>query len=196
MPSDLGDESGEKLFDYLLRLGQDAGEQAMCDAAERLAEALRNARGSVSESADRADGADLRGLDVEAGVGADAPAWAKLSMREFEGLPEYGSVREIIGAALDRAGVEHDFFADKDSREWLVFKVEDAPDVDEAFKGLEESTGKAYEKALQTRGLTREQVRDMEPLAKKVESARAASEVANDEKTREAVRNRTQSRSR
>lgn len=36
MPSDFGDESGEKLFDWMLRIGQDASEAALLTSAERL----------------------------------------------------------------------------------------------------------------------------------------------------------------
>lgn len=190
MPSDFGDESGEKLFDYLLRVGQDAGEAAMYESATRLVSAFRNMR----EGARNAD-ADLSGLDVEAGVGADAPRWAKLSMAEFEQLPEYQSIKEIISSELDRAGVEHDFFSDKNRTDHLLFKVEDAPDVSEAFEGLERSAQRACDEALKARGVTREQVRDMEPLAKKAEAARQASEIADAEDVRDVQRNRLQSRS-
>ena len=47
MATDFGDESGEKLFDWVLRIGQDASEQAMLASAEKLKNALRNARGEI-----------------------------------------------------------------------------------------------------------------------------------------------------
>lgn len=39
MPSDFGDESGEKLFDWMLRLGQEAGQAAMTHSAARVSKA-------------------------------------------------------------------------------------------------------------------------------------------------------------
>ena len=53
MPSDFGDESGEKLFDWMLRIGQDASEATLLTSAERLKGAFKNARGEVSRE-DRA----------------------------------------------------------------------------------------------------------------------------------------------
>ena len=76
MADDFGDYSGEKLFDWILRMGQDAGGSAAMAAADKLKAALDNAR----------KGADAQGRDgagVEAG-GREAgePArWAKLDMR-------------------------------------------------------------------------------------------------------------------
>ena len=52
MPSDFGDESGEKLFDWMLRIGQDASEAALLTSAERLKGAFKNARGEVSRAAE------------------------------------------------------------------------------------------------------------------------------------------------
>ena len=44
MPSDFGDESGEKLFDWMLRLGQEAGQAAMTHSAARVSMAFRSRR--------------------------------------------------------------------------------------------------------------------------------------------------------
>ena len=41
MATDFGDESGEKLFDWVLRIGQDASEQAMLASAEKLKDVIR-----------------------------------------------------------------------------------------------------------------------------------------------------------
>ena len=45
MTDDFGDDSGEKLVDWMIRIGQDAGEAAMMASGERLASAFRRARG-------------------------------------------------------------------------------------------------------------------------------------------------------
>ena len=44
MADDFGDYSGEALFDWILRMGQDAGGSAAMAAADRLKAALDNAR--------------------------------------------------------------------------------------------------------------------------------------------------------
>ncbi len=45
MATDFGDESGEKLFDWILKIGQDASEQAMLASAEKLKSALQERPG-------------------------------------------------------------------------------------------------------------------------------------------------------
>lgn len=186
MPSDYGDEAGEKLFDYLLRLGQDAGEYAMAETANRLSEAFRKARNGIPASVEgHAQGA----------VNAESPKWAKLSMKEFEALPQYDSIKDIIAAGLDKGGIEHDFYSDKKGVEYLLFKVEDAPEVSDVFENLEQNTQKAFEEAMKARGVTREQIRDMEPLSKKVEAARSAAKALDGNETREVIRNRIETRS-
>lgn len=37
MATDFGDESGEKLFDWMLRVGQEAGQEALAKSAKGLA---------------------------------------------------------------------------------------------------------------------------------------------------------------
>ena len=155
MATDFGDESGEKLFDWVLRIGQDASEQAMLASAEKLKNALRNARG------------EIRGKGPE--DAAEQPSeWAKLSMEQFASLPEY---RSIIDGKLSGEGIEHAFFEDK-GKEHLLFKVEDAPSVSRTFGDLEKQADIALDRALEERGKTREQIRDAQPLEERAASAR------------------------
>ena len=183
MPSDYGDDSGEKLVDWMLRIGQDAGGAAMSAGAERLANAFRNARGKVAGTPD-AVAEELEG----------APQWAKLSMAEFEQLPEYESIRQLIDEKLDRASIEHAFHNDGE-RGFLVFKVEDAPDVDEVFADLERKASEALDEAKEriaqpksrdAERLAQPKSRDAERLAVKAEQAKAAS--AASKAAREQVR--------
>ena len=44
MASDYGDDAGEKLFDWMARIGQDAGANAMENAADKFATALHHAK--------------------------------------------------------------------------------------------------------------------------------------------------------
>ena len=47
MPSDFGDESGEKFCDWLMDIGQQAGQEAMHAAARKLSVALKHTKGDL-----------------------------------------------------------------------------------------------------------------------------------------------------
>ena len=171
MPSDFGDESGEKLVDWLEYIGQNAGDSVMCASAEKLKDAFHRAR---------ADSTVMGTMNESEEMNA---TWAKLNMRDFEALPEYDTLKEIIGKRLD--AIEHDFYRDEGGRDWLLFKTEDAVEVSEAFRDLEERTDKALDESLQRRGKTREQARDEIPLDERAKSAREASKALDAEKARD-----------
>ena len=71
MTNDFGDDSGEKLVDWMIRIGQDVGEAAMVASGERLASAFKRARGDCE---------NISGGEIESSPGA--PEWAKLDMSE------------------------------------------------------------------------------------------------------------------
>ncbi|RHD70943.1 hypothetical protein DW781_10905, partial [Olsenella sp. AM30-3LB] len=62
-----------------------------------------------------------------------------------------------------------------EGRDWLLFKVEDAPEVDEAFRQLEQETGKAAERARERLSEIAERRQAPERLAERAERAREAS---------------------
>ena len=161
MASDYGDEAGEKLFDWMLRMGQDASQDAIRASAERRKNAIRNLRGQIDEPLAEAEHESVRD-------------YARLNLSEFEELPDYASLREIIDARLDAAAIEHDI-ASIDGHDHLIFKVEDAPEVDEAFKELERDADAACERAVKERGRDLSAERDAEPLEQKAAAAREAS---------------------
>ena len=173
MPSDFGDESGERLVDWLEYIGQSTGDNVMCASAEKLKSAFHRAR---------ADSTVMGVMNDEEGLNA---AWVKLNMRDFEALPEYDTLKELIGKRLDADAVEHDFYRDERGRDWLLFKTEDAAEVSEAFRDLEERTDKALDESLQRRGKTCEQARDEVPLEERAKSAREASKAINAEREKE-----------
>lgn len=173
MPSDFGDESGEKLFDWMLKVGQDASEAALLSSAERLKGAFRSVRGEIGQMAEGAP------------AGEKTPEWGKLSMAQFEELPEYETIKEAIDSRLDAQKIEHDFFTDKDGRDFLLFRLEDAPDVSGAFKDLEEQTDRALDKALEERGKARDDARDAEPLEERAANARNASKALDEARSPE-----------
>ena len=84
MATDFGDESGEKLFDWMLMVGQEAGQEALAKSAKGLAEAIRSTCAGIEKS------------EGSGGAAAKTTEWAKLSMREFEDLPEYETLADMI----------------------------------------------------------------------------------------------------
>ena len=182
MASDFGDEAGQELYDWMLRIGQDAGGKAMSDAAGKLVQALRNARSGVGSEATAGDG--------------ERSEWAKLDMAEFKELPEYENVQAAISAKLDSAGLVHSFLDDQSNgKTYLLFRTDDAERLDGCLGELIEQTEAVAEKA--AAGLDRETERqlqkeereeddpDKEPLEKRAEEARAASEQLEREKSGE-----------
>lgn len=177
MASDFGDEAGQELYDWMIRIGQDAGGKAMSDAAGKLVQALRNARS---------------GIGPETGAeAASRPEWAKLDMADFKEIPEYESIQAAISAKLDSEGLAHSFLDDQSNgKTYLLFRTEDARKLDECFGELIEQTEAAEQKASdelarepkrQAREAERDHGRggedpDKEPLEKQAEYARAASE--------------------
>lgn len=180
MASDYGDDAGEKLFDWMMRLGQDAGEAVMATSAQKLKDAIGNIRGGI-------------GGDV-AGTEAAAPSeYARLNMREFEEFPEYACPKEIISERLDAAAIEHDF-VQMEGHDRLVFKIADAPEVDEMFAQMEKDADRAIEcvregrvhdlahgRAEGQRGLGGRPINpDEEPLEAKACAAKDASKTMRD----------------
>lgn len=167
MASDFGDESGEKLFDWFLRMGQDMSEEALRASAERLKGAIRNLRGNLEDAAPQQD--------------EEVREFARLDMSEFEELPDYESLKAIIGERLDDAAIEHDFAKD-DGHDHLVFRIADAPEVDEVFAGLEQDVDAELERACEAREIELTEARDQEPLEDKAKAAREASKAAHEAK--------------
>lgn len=179
MPSDFGDESGEKLFDWMLRLGQEAGQAAMTHSAARVSMAFRNAVGEIGHGQPAAAGIDRA---------SEAPEWAKLNLHEFKSLPEFEAIKEIIDAKLDREALSHEFF-NEGEKLYLIFRIGDAPEVARCFDELAQETTQAAKKAEQQ--LSREKGRvpgsrvlealeepDKEPLQDRVEAFKKSAELA------------------
>ena len=178
MPSDFGDESGEKLFDWMLRLGQEAGQAAMAHSAARVSMAFRNAVGEIGHGQSAAAGIERA---------SEATEWAKLNLHEFKGLPEFETIKEIIDANLDREALSHEFFSEGE-KSYLIFRVGDAPEVARCFDELAQETTQAAKKAEQqlsrekghasgARDLEVLQEPDTEPLQDRVEAFKKSAEL-------------------
>lgn len=88
MASDYGDEAGGKLLDWMLRIGQEAGAEAMARSARELSERLAGIRGTIA------------GGRAEPIAADGVPAYAKLSLEELSGLPEYATIKEVVSDKL------------------------------------------------------------------------------------------------
>lgn len=137
MPSDFGDESGEKLFDWMVRVGQEAWQAAMSHGAARVSMAFRNSVGEIGR-----EGAALANPQQP----EIAPEWAKLNLHEFKELPEFETIKEVIDGELDREALQHEFY-DEGEKSFLIFRVDDAPEVARCFNELADETNRACKRA-------------------------------------------------
>lgn len=154
MAEDFGDEAGQRLVDWSVRFamyharigGASHGERAMREAAEQLTRALEAARDSLRDPASaemRTDGPAL-------------PEWAKLDLRDFQGLEGFDEIRSAIDLKLTSASLEHALYEEA-GHAYLLFRSQDAPQVAECFDQLAGQARVAAERAAER---VREQARD------------------------------------
>ena len=142
MADDFGDYSGEKLFDWILRMGQDAGGSAAMAAADKLKAALDNARKGADAQGREAAGMEACGR--EAGRTAE---WAKLDMHEFTSIEDWPTLQDIIDGKLDDCGIAHGWHKEAQGKTYLLFRAEDAPALVRAFDEMSRAVDAAKEKA-------------------------------------------------
>ena len=63
-----------------------------------------------------------------------------------------------------------------------MFRIADAPEVDEVFAGLEQDVDAELERACEAREIELTEARDQEPLEDKAKAAREASKAAHEAK--------------
>jgi hypothetical protein len=188
MASDYGDEAGEKLFDWLMQVGERAGEDAMTRAADRFSTALQHAK---------------EGKEPETQVDEKGVEWAKLDLAEFKEVEGYESLREIIDTKLKAEGIEHAFFEDEQAdKDYLIFRLEDAPQVWDAFSDLQQQNTQLQEQAREALAAARGQrtpereqsrstdaktaakARDAQPLDERAKDARKGAAAIEAERTK------------
>lgn len=191
MADDFGDDAGQQIFDWALRLGLEgyrrgggpAGQRAVEEAIGRLEAALESARDAVGASP---------GSPTEARqeVRTDA-RFARLDMSEFAELEDGQRVISAVDAKLTANDIWHGMTEDGGTP-WLVFKTADAPAVASAFDQLVSDTKAAASRAAER--IRQEQERDdrsrgadrdREPLKERAERARRASEAQSRDTERE-----------
>lgn len=166
MSSDFGDDSGEKLFDNLLRIGERMGEDAMARHADKLHSAFENAK----------KGATRGKSDEDACV-----EWAKLDMHEFQELEGYEEIKGAIESKLKSHGVEPTWFDDRaKGKEYLLFRIADAHQVWESLDELSCETEDARSRASEQLKKDVEIVRDSRTLEEKAKDARETSKALED----------------
>lgn len=102
--------------------------------------AFRNAVGEI--------GSEQSAITAGVEQASEAPEWAKLNLHEFKDLPEFDTIKEIIGSKLEREALQHEFF-DEGEKSYLIFRVDDAPEVARCFDELATETTRACKKAEQ-----------------------------------------------
>ena len=191
MADDFGDDAGQQIFDWALRLGLEgyrrgggpAGQRAVEEAIGRLEAALESARDAVGASP---------GSPTEARqeVRTDA-RFARLDMSEFAELEDGQRVISAVDAKLTANDIWHGMTEDGGTP-WLVFKTADAPAVASAFDQLVSDTKAAASRAAER--IRQEQERDdrsrgadrdREPLRERAERARRAAEAQSRDTERE-----------
>lgn len=203
MADDFGDDAGQQIFDWALRLGMEgyrrgggaAEQRAVEDAMGRLEAALENARDAIGAKPGPSGGAPQAAR-------TDA-RFARLDMSEFAALEDGQRIISAVDAKLAAKNIWHGMTEDGGTP-WLVFKTADAPAVACAFDQLVSDTKEAASRAAER--IRQEQVRDdrsrtadrdREPLKDRAERARRASDVQSHdvERDRAPEQNRAETRS-
>ena len=135
MASDFGDDSGEKMLNDFTRFAERMGEDAMRRRADEFRRACKNAKSATKG-----------GRTAE----AKPSEWAKLDMREFQGIEGYDELKPIIDGKLDAHGADHTWFTDpKTGKEYLLFRIRDAHEVWNSFDELSKESAEAEKRASQ-----------------------------------------------
>lgn len=176
MASDYGDEAGSKMIDDCVRFGERMGERAMYARAAQMRSAFQSATRNAREVAGAVPGED------------EPPEWAKLDMHEFQGIEDYGSIKEVIEDRLESHGVSSAWFANPETgKEYLLFRIADAREVWQSFDELARETdgaaAKAAERLREQREKTPSRDRDERTLDERAAQAREASEALEAERS-------------
>ena len=101
MADDFGDDAGDKLLDWSIRIMVERGRHHAYASSSKLAGALRNAQGRVMESS---------GAPMPEAV--EREGWAKLDLHEFTGIDGWNDLKEIMDKDLVARGIVHEWFED------------------------------------------------------------------------------------
>lgn len=132
MADDYGDDSGQRLYDMIVRAGTVAAERsglsardgAMGETAAKIEEALSALRRQLGDQA-------TPGPAREEPRDGATPEYARLDVRELKAIDGFEELKGIIHSDLEAHGVGNGFVEGRDGRTELVFRLDDAPRVAE-----------------------------------------------------------------
>ena len=143
MADDFGDDAGDKLLDWSIRLIIEHGRNNAYAHANSFSQALRSAKEQINSAARTASN-ETEALEEL----VDSQGWAKLDLHEFTGIEGWEELREILGDTLEARGLRHEWFKDNaENKEYLLFRTADARKLCEAFDNLANKADEACERA-------------------------------------------------
>lgn len=164
MADDFGDDAGDKILDWSIRIMVEHGRQHAFESSSRLAGALRNAQGRILE-----DGGTQMPEAVE------REGWAKLDLHEFTGIDGWDELKGIMDKDLAARGIVHEWFADgANGKQYLLFRTAEAKELSDAFGTLADRVEKAHEQAVRAMERAREIGRDASDLETREPDAKTA----------------------
>lgn len=138
MADDFGDDAGDKLLEWSIRIMIEHGRGRAREASSKLAGALRSAQKQIERGAPEKEAPDA----------AARGEWAKLDLCEFEGIDGWDELEGVIGADLAGRGIAHEWFDDEAAgKRYLLFRTGDARELATAFGNLADRAEQAHEQA-------------------------------------------------
>lgn len=144
MADDFGDDAGDKLLEWSIRIMIERGRLHARESSAGLAHALRDAQERVAP-------------DCGAPQGEERNGWAKLDVRDLASVEGWDDVRGAIDAELDARGIAHEWFEDgRTGGRRLLFRTGDARGLADSLGSLAEKVEAAHERAVRAVGRARE----------------------------------------
>ena len=140
MADDFGDDAGDKLLEWSMRIMIERGRLHARESSAGLARALRDAQERVSPGGGAPQGEERNG-------------WAKLDVRDLASVEGWDDVRAAIDAELDARGIAHEWFEDgRTGERRLLFRTGDARGLADSLGSLAEKVEAAHEQAARASG--------------------------------------------
>lgn len=143
MADDFGDDAGDKLLEWSMRIMIERGRLHARESSAGLARALRDAQERVAPGG--------------APQGEERNGWAKLDVRDLASVEGWEDVRAAIDAELDARGIAHEWFEDgRTGERRLLFRTGDARGLADSLGSLADKVEAAHEQAVRAVGRARE----------------------------------------
>lgn len=143
MADDFGDDAGDKLLEWSIRIMIERGRLHARESSAGLARALRDAQERVAPGG--------------APQGEERNGWAKLDVRDLASVEGWEDVRAAIDAELDARGIAHEWFEDgRTGERRLLFRTGDARGLADSLGSLADKVEAAHEQAVRAVGRARE----------------------------------------